>query len=150
MGHLDPPGAHRDTGGAHRPDTYGGGVTDSEMQASGPVDRLKSTRERVRSTRSGRLAWRAGVTVLGVAVIAGGVVLLPLPGPGWLIIFGGLGLLATEYEWASRLLRFTRRQVSRWTDWVAVQSRGVQALIGLAGLVLLAALLAAAWWYYQR
>lgn len=88
--------------------------------------------------------------MLGVAVIVAGVVLLPLPGPGWLIIFAGLGILATEFEWAARLLRFARAKLSSWTDWVAVQSRPMQALIGLAGLVVLAALVAAAWWYYSR
>jgi uncharacterized protein (TIGR02611 family) len=112
------------------------------------VDAVASIRERVRSTRGGRVAWRIAVGVLGTAIIAAGIVLLPLPGPGWLIIFGGLGLLATEFEWAARLLRFARQKVSAWTDRVATQSRPVQALIGLAGLVLLAALAAAAWWYY--
>lgn len=111
---------------------------------------MTSLRERVRSTRSGRLAWRTGAAVLGIAVIVMGIVLLPLPGPGWLIIFAGLGILATEFEWAARLLRFTRAKLSSWTDWVATQSRPVQALIGLAGLVVLAALVAAAWWYYAR
>lgn len=50
------------------------------------------------------------VTVGGVLVILVGVVLLPLPGPGWLVIFAGLGLLATEYAWARRLLAWTRRK----------------------------------------
>ena len=88
--------------------------------------------------------------MLGVAIIVAGIILLPLPGPGWLIIFGGLGLLATEFEWAARLLQYARRQVSMWTDWVATRSRPVQALIGVAGLALLAAAAAAAWWYYRR
>jgi uncharacterized protein (TIGR02611 family) len=111
---------------------------------------MTSIRERVRSTPTGRLVWRIGVSVLGVAIIAGGIVLLPLPGPGWLIIFGGLGLLATEFEWAARLLRFARAKVSAWTRWVATRSRPVQLLIGLAGLIVLAGAVAAAWWYYRR
>lgn len=111
---------------------------------------MTSLRERVRSTRSGRLAWRIGVAVLGIAVVVMGVVLLPLPGPGWLIIFAGLGILASEFEWAARLLRFARAQLSSWTEWVATRSRPVQALIGVAGLVVLAALVSAAWWYYSR
>ena len=104
----------------------------------------------MRATRGGRLAWRVAVGVLGVAVIVAGIVLLPLPGPGWLIIFGGLGLLATEFEWAGRLLRYARRRVSMWTEWVATRSRPVQVLIGAAGFVLVVGLAAAAWWYYQR
>lgn len=111
---------------------------------------MTSLRERVRSTRSGRVAWRTGAAALGVAIIVMGVVLLPLPGPGWLIIFAGLGVLATEFEWAARLLRYARAKLATWTDWVATRSRPVQALIGLAGLVVLAALVLAAWWYYSR
>ena len=118
--------------------------------AKDSVDQVRSFRARVRSTRAGRISWRVGVTILGVGVIAGGIVLLPLPGPGWLIIFAGLGLLATEYEWAARLLRYARRTVSRWTTWISNQGRGVQLLIGLAGLVLLAALVAGAWWVYAN
>ena len=111
---------------------------------------VASIRERVRATRGGRIAWRLAVALLGIAIIVVGIILLPLPGPGWLIIFGGLGVLATEFEWAARLLRYARRQVSAWTDWVATRSRPVQALIGLAGFVILAGAFAAAWWYYTR
>lgn len=66
----------------------------------------------VRRTTVGRWAWRVLITIAGVAVIAVGVVLLPLPGPGWVVIFAGLGLLATEYDWARRLLAWTRRKAS--------------------------------------
>ena len=114
------------------------------------LDPVTSVRERVRSTRGGRIAWRVGVTVVGVVLIVGGTVLLPLPGPGWLIIFAGLGVLSTEFEWAARLLRFARAKVSAWTDWVATRSRPVQALLGLAGLLILAGVIAAAFWYYTR
>ena len=124
------------------------GATKQAAQVS--VAEVRSVRARIRSSRTGRIAWRIAITVLGVAIIAAGIVLLPLPGPGWLIIFAGLGLLATEYEWAARLLRYARRMVSRWTSWVANQGRGMQILIGFAGLVLLAAVFAAAWWAYAR
>jgi uncharacterized protein (TIGR02611 family) len=124
------------------------GATKQAAQVS--VAEVRSVRARIRSSRTGRIAWRIAITVLGVAIIAAGIVLLPLPGPGWLIIFAGLGLLATEYEWAARLLRYARRMVSRWTSWVANQGRGTQILIGFAGLVLLAAVFAAAWWAYAR
>jgi len=38
-----------------------------------------------------------------------GLALVPLPGPGWLIVFLGLGIMATEFAWAERLLDFGRR-----------------------------------------
>jgi len=41
----------------------------------------------------------AGFTLLGV-----GIVMIVTPGPGWLTIFLGLGLLAAEFVWARRLM----------------------------------------------
>ncbi|MGZ4595141.1 MAG: TIGR02611 family protein [Actinomycetes bacterium] len=82
------------------------------------------------------LAYRALVAVAGFAIIVTGLVLIPLPGPGWLIVFAGLALLATEFVWAERLLNFARAKVRSWTDWVTRQSLAVRALIGLCGVAL--------------
>jgi hypothetical protein len=46
---------------------------------------------------------KSAVTVLGAALVVGGVALLVLPGPGILLVAAGLALLATEYVWARRL-----------------------------------------------
>lgn len=43
------------------------------------------------------------VGLAGVAVIISGIILLPLPGPGWLVILLGLIILSTEFDWAKRL-----------------------------------------------
>jgi len=80
------------------------------------------------------LTYRVVVAVIGSAVVVGGIVLIPLPGPGWLIVFGGLAILATEFAWAGRLLDFARRHVLAWTHWVGRQSLVVRGLIGLLGL----------------
>ena len=103
-------------------------------------------RARVRALPGGTLAVRILVTLLGLAVIVIGIVLLPLPGPGWLIIFAGLGILATEYAWAARLLHHARRYVEAWTRWALRQPPLVRALIGLGGLVFVGAVLVACWW----
>jgi uncharacterized protein (TIGR02611 family) len=58
--------------------------------------------------RSGK---RIAVTIVGFAVLVIGIVLIPLPGPGWAIVFGGLAILATEYVWAQRLLNYAKRKV---------------------------------------
>jgi len=42
--------------------------------------------------------------VVGFTLLLIGVVLLVGPGPGWLVILLGLGLLAAEFVWARRLL----------------------------------------------
>lgn len=90
--------------------------------------------------------YRVGVGVLGTAIVVLGLALIPLPGPGWLIVFGGLAVLATEFVWAERLLTFARRKVHGWTSWVGRQSLPVRAAIGLGGLLFVAA---AAWLYLE-
>ena len=89
------------------------------------------------------LTYRVAVALVGTAVVVGGIILIPLPGPGWLIVFGGLAILATEFEWAGRLLDFARRKVLGWTSWVGRQSLVVRALIGLVGLLFVGAVLLA-------
>jgi uncharacterized protein (TIGR02611 family) len=83
-------------------------------------------------------SYRVAVAVLGAAVVIGGIVLIPLPGPGWLIVFGGLAILATEFAWAGRLLDFARRKVRGWTHWVGQQSLAIRGVIGLVGLLFVA------------
>jgi uncharacterized protein (TIGR02611 family) len=80
------------------------------------------------------------VTIAGVAVIAIGIVLLPLPGPGWLVIFAGLGILGTEYEWARRLLARVRRQARRWTQWIGAKPLWVRILAGLLSVAVVVGL----------
>ena len=43
------------------------------------------------------------VFLLGFAVVGTGIVLLPLPGPGWVVIFFGFAILATEFAFAERV-----------------------------------------------
>lgn len=117
-------------------------------------DSLERGRDRLRSKVSklpgGLLTWKILIAVLGLAIIVVGILLLPLPGPGWLIIFVGLGLWGTEFEWAKRLLRFARRQVNGWTAWVQRQPRIVQGLVGLVSLAFLAAVLYGSYWLYTN
>jgi len=51
-----------------------------------------------------RQAKRIIKIVVGFTLLIVGVLLLVLPGPGWLTIFFGLALLAAEFAWARRLL----------------------------------------------
>jgi uncharacterized protein (TIGR02611 family) len=81
------------------------------------------------------LSYRVLIGVIGGAIVIGGIALIPLPGPGWLIVFAGLAVLATEFAWAGRLLDYARAKVRGWTDWVTEQSVLVRAAIGLGGLL---------------
>jgi uncharacterized protein (TIGR02611 family) len=58
------------------------------------------------------LSWQVGVFIVGLAVVGAGIVMLPLPGPGWLVIFGGIAIWATEFVWAQLVLRWTKRKVT--------------------------------------
>jgi uncharacterized protein (TIGR02611 family) len=101
----------------------------------------------LRRNRTTRLVYKSVIGVIGSLVIVAGVVLLPLPGPGWLIIFVGLGILASEFEWAARLLAFAKQKVFAWTAWVGRQSLLVRALIGLGCVAIVAAAVSAFLWW---
>ena len=58
-------------------------------------------------------AKRVIVAVVGGTVLLIGLALLVLPGPAFLVIPLGLGILATEFVWARRLLRRVKREASR-------------------------------------
>jgi uncharacterized protein (TIGR02611 family) len=47
---------------------------------------------------------RLSVAALGFTVLAVGLVLLVTPGPGLLVIIGGLAILAHEFAWAATAL----------------------------------------------
>ncbi|MCP3757713.1 TIGR02611 family protein [Streptomyces sp. TBY4] len=66
----------------------------------------------IKARRSLHLSWQVGVFIVGLAVIGAGVAMLVLPGPGWVAIFAGLAIWATEFAWAHLALRWTKRKVS--------------------------------------
>jgi len=54
-----------------------------------------------------------GFTLLGL-----GLIMVITPGPGWLVIFLGLTLLAAEFVWARRLMDRMKQEGSRLKDTV--------------------------------
>lgn len=75
------------------------------------------------------LSYRIAMGVLGTAVVIVGIIALPAPGPGWVIIFAGLGILAAEFAWAKRVLHWVRVRYDAWVDWMGRQTRPVQLLV---------------------
>ncbi|MGI8627495.1 MAG: TIGR02611 family protein [Geodermatophilaceae bacterium] len=115
--------------------------TSEQRRARYDADEEHSLRGRIAGTKwRKRLAanapvnhgYRIGVGVVGFLIVIGGVAAIPLPGPGWLVVIGGLFVLATEFTWAERLLEFTKRHVKSWTEWVTHQPVWVRVLIALA------------------
>ena len=85
--------------------------------------------------------YRVLVGLAGLATTVGGLLLVPLPGPGWLIVFDGLAILASEFAWAQRLLDFSRDQLRDWTAWLGRQAPWVRAVVLGATAVCVAAAL---------
>lgn len=68
--------------------------------------------------RVARQTWRIVVLVVGLTLVAAGVVMLVVPGPGIAAILAGLALLSTEFAWARRLLAYARRRFNAARDQV--------------------------------
>jgi uncharacterized protein (TIGR02611 family) len=76
-------------------------VTESAPQQSTLAEKLARRRERHLQRSK---PYRIGFTILAFVIFLGGLALVPLPGPGWAIVFVGLGMLALEFEWAEKLM----------------------------------------------
>ncbi|WP_435825556.1 TIGR02611 family protein [Micromonospora zamorensis] len=102
-------------------------------------ERITVTLDLIRANPTGRIALKIFIAIAGALVVTIGIALIPLPGPGWLLVIAGLGIWAVEYHWARRLLGFTRRHVHGWTQWVTRQSLAVRIVLGSVGLVFVGA-----------
>ncbi|MGC5022601.1 TIGR02611 family protein [Micromonospora sp. DT47] len=110
----------------------------AERPRSGWRERIRATLDLIRSNPTGRVTLKIFIAIAGALVVTVGIALIPLPGPGWLIVIGGLAIWAVEFHWARRLLAFTRRHVQAWTRWVTSRSLPVRFVLGAVGLVFLA------------
>jgi len=68
-----------------------------------------------------RMLKRITVFVFGSGVVVLGVVLIPLPGPGLLVVVLGLAVLASEFTWAQRALDKAQRRAQRSGDAVRLR-----------------------------
>lgn len=59
---------------------------------------------------------RVAVTIAGFLVLLAGLAMLILPGPGIVVIIGGLAILATQYVWAERLLKLAKEKADQAKD----------------------------------
>lgn len=69
------------------------------------------------------------IGILGGLVVVIGIVAIPYPGPGWLIVFAGLTILATEFTWAQRTLDYLRKRYDDWMVWLKRQHVSVRLLV---------------------
>lgn len=125
---------------AQRPDS-----TDQTEATDRTDPWYRRVRQRIRRHRPLDLTWRIGVLVVGWGVVAAGVVMLVFPGPGWAVIFIGFAILATEFEWAERLLDKAKAYARRAAQW-AKDPRHRRLVQGLTAVTVIV-LVAGCWWY---
>ncbi|MDH2392284.1 TIGR02611 family protein [Streptomyces sp. HNM0663] len=105
--------------------------------------------EFIQRSRTLHVSWQVGVFVVGLAVVGAGAAMLVLPGPGWLVIFAGMAIWATEFVWAQIVLRWTKRKVTEAAHRALdprVRRRNI--ILTVVGLVVAAALLAVYVWKF--
>ena len=78
------------------------------------------------------------VAVIGFATVLLGLVLVPLPGPGWVVVFAGLSILSTRFTWARRARTALQVQLLRCARWFNGRRIVVRALLTTASTSLAA------------
>lgn len=119
-------------------------VTESQLapgeQATEEVDEDWEWRRKIRANPAVYPVYRGAVIVLGLVIAVVGLALVPLPGPGWLIVFAGIAILGSEFEPAQRLLDWAKDRLKDWTEWLAPKPLWFKGLVGLVTLALVLAI----------
>jgi uncharacterized protein (TIGR02611 family) len=86
---------------------------------------------------SAKFAWRLGVLIVGLFLLIIGIIMIFTPGPAIVFIPAGLALLATEFQWARRLLHRVRpiieaaiERAKRAKESAAARRRGKSSVSG--------------------
>ena len=98
------------------------------MKLSDAKRRWARWRDRLRDRPKTEFGYRIAVAVVGLVILGVGILAIPYPGPGWAIVFVGLAILATEFDWARRLLAYTRERYDKVMAWFKAQGLWVQVL----------------------
>ena len=79
--------------------------------------------------------YRVLFVIAAFTILIGGIALVPLPGPGWAIVFIGLGMLALEFKWAENLMEkvLDRFEAAKRS---AANASPLQKAIGIAATAL--------------
>jgi uncharacterized protein (TIGR02611 family) len=117
----------------------GGGGDDHNVTLDAADDDWQ-WRRKIRSNPHFHLIYRIIVGVVGLVIIVVGLILLPAPGPGLFVVFLGLAVWASEFEWAQRLLHRAKHTLGVWNQWLKLQPWWVKGLLLLMTVVALAAI----------
>jgi uncharacterized protein (TIGR02611 family) len=116
-------------------------LREAAIEAEFETGRREDSVEEARAAIHIRLA---RMTV-GSLLLFAGVLMLALPGPGWLAIAGGLAILAKDVAWADRALERVRKRLPADED----GSVSTPVIVGSV-LIAVVAVGASIWWYFLR
>ena len=88
-----------------------------------------------KKTPIGRLVWRVIIGLIGGLITVFGAVARVGPGPGILIVLAGLGILATEFAWAARVMVHTRTYAQKAADKAGIPKWAQLALIAVGAVL---------------
>jgi uncharacterized protein (TIGR02611 family) len=88
-----------------------------------------------KKTPIGRLVWRVIIGLIGGLITVFGAIALVGPGPGILIVLAGLGILATEFAWAARVMVHTRTYAQKAADKAGIPKWAQLALIAVGAVL---------------
>ncbi|MFZ1258648.1 MAG: TIGR02611 family protein [Candidatus Saccharimonas sp.] len=71
---------------------------------------------------------KALTAFVGWSVLLLGIVMIPYPGPGWVVVFIGLSILAREFQWASDLHDYGHEKYSQWQRWLTRQPLYIKSI----------------------
>lgn len=107
----------------------GGPDEGPETKEPGPLKRLH---ERLHRNPITGVITKIVVTIAGIVVLIAGLIMMVTPGPGIVGIAVGLGILATEYHWARRLLHYAKRKAEE----AAAKARAIDPAVRRRRLIL--------------
>jgi len=89
----------------------------------------------MKKTKAGRFFWRVIIGIAGGAVTVLGAIALVGPGPGILIVIAGLGILASEFAWAARVMAHTKNYAQKAADKIGMPKWVQLSLIAAAAVL---------------
>jgi uncharacterized protein (TIGR02611 family) len=99
-----------------------------------PRESIRRLRERKERHRQRGKLYRISFAAIGIVIILLGVVLIPLPGPGWLIVAIGVGMLALEFDRMERLLERILDRLEATTESLSNLQKLALGLLAIAGV----------------
>jgi len=88
-----------------------------------------------KKTPIGRLVWRVIIGFVGGLITVLGAIALVGPGPGFLIVLAGLGILASEFAWAARVMAHTRTYAQKAADKAGIPKWAQLALVAVFAVI---------------